>query len=193
MSNQTPNQKLLKMCKHPLLVIFMIIMFTGCQEDPLEFQPTGPFVKEDVQNSKGKKDINHEFYKELNELKSAVAKLKNFNNAVKAGYSIDATGFVPQMGHHFLKPDLVDGTFELTKPEILLFIPGKNGKWDFLGVEYIVPIADMDNIPPAPEGFTGSDDTWFVNYKDNLWTLHVWLDLENPDGMFASLNPNVPD
>ncbi len=170
----------------------MLVLIHGCQEDPLNFQPTGQFVKDDVMNGSGNNDINHEFYKELNELKAAVAKLKNLDNAIKAGWSVDATGYIPQMGHHYLNPPLLDGEFDHKMPELLLFVPGENGKWKFVGVEYAIPIEDMNNIPPAPEGFTGDQDTWVVNHGAELWTLHVWIELENPNGMFSPFNPNVP-
>jgi len=26
-----------------------------------------------------------------------------------------------------------------------------------------------------------------------MWTLHVWTQLENPDGIFASFNPDLGD
>lgn len=180
------------MIAQTLTFLLILVLTGGCQEDPLEFQPTGLMKKGDVVCCEGDKDLNQQFYKELNELKAAVAPLKVLENAKAAGYTIDVTGYVPQMGHHFLNPALMDNTFDHRKPELLLFVPGENGKWDFIAVEYAVPIADMNNIPPPPEGFTGDADEWVVNYGAELWTLHVWIELENPNGLFEPRNPNVP-
>jgi hypothetical protein len=41
----------------------------------------------------------------------------------------------------------------------------------------------------APEGFTGTDDVWDNNTAFQLWTLHAWIWLANPDGIFAPFNP----
>ena len=61
-----------------------------------------------------------------------------------------------------------------------------------VAVEYAVPITDLNNPPPVPEGFTGSDDVWEINTEFKLWTLHVWVGLDNPHGIFASHNPKLP-
>jgi len=51
---------------------------------------------------------------------------------------------------------------------------------------------DFDNPPPAPDGFTGTNDTWELNEEFQLWTLHVWIELENPNGIFTARNPVLP-
>jgi hypothetical protein len=61
-----------------------------------------------------------------------------------------------------------------------------------VAVEFISPIPDLNNPPPPPEGFTGSRDAWAINQEYSLWTLHVWVWKENPDGIFAPFNPKVP-
>ena len=96
------------------------------------------------------------------------------------------------MGHHYLKATLLDGTFELEKPEVLLYAPDENGKMQFVAVEYATPIEDLNNPPPAPEGFTGTEDVWEVNTEFSLWTLHAWVAMENPNGIFTSHNLLLP-
>ena len=129
---------------------------------------------------------------EIELLKTAMTKYKDFNVAKADGYNVDVTGYRTQMGHHYLKATLLDGTFELEKPEVLLYAPDGNGEMQFVAVEYATPIADMDNPPPAPEGFTGNEDVWEINTEFNLWTLHAWIALENPNGIFKARNPMLP-
>ena len=129
---------------------------------------------------------------EVAQLKQAMADYKDFEMAEAAGYDVDATGYRTQMGHHFLNAALLDASFELTKPEVLLYAPDENGVMQFVAVEYGIPISDMDNPPPAPEGFTGDQDVWEINTEFSMWTLHVWIELENPNGIFVARNPVLP-
>jgi len=116
----------------------------------------------------------------------------DFETAQQLGYAVDATGYRMGMGHHFLNFDHLDKTFEITKPEVMLFLPDENGDMQFVAVEYGVVIDDLNNPPPAPEGFSGSDDVWEISEEFSLWTLHVWIEMENERGIFAPMNPKIP-
>ncbi|MDJ0645476.1 MAG: hypothetical protein QNJ57_05760 [Flavobacteriaceae bacterium] len=129
---------------------------------------------------------------EIEQLQTAMTEYKDFDTAKANGYDVDVTGYRTQMGHHFLNATLLDNTFELEKPEVLLYSPDENGGLRFVAAEYGIPITDMNNPPPPPEGFTGSADVWEINTEFNLWTLHVWIELENPDGIFKPRNPILP-
>ncbi|MCG2460337.1 hypothetical protein K8352_06225 [Flavobacteriaceae bacterium F89] len=133
------------------------------------------------------------YQSELDQLKAAMEPYKDFDKAVADGYDIDATGYRTGMGHHYVKLDLVDGSFDLLQPENLLYVPDKDGKMQFVAVEYVVPIADMDHPQPAPEGFTGSRDVWAINTEFNMWTLHAWIEMDNPNGVFDPMNPGIPE
>lgn len=128
---------------------------------------------------------------EIIKLTKKTRRFHNFKVALVQGYDLEVTGYVPQMGYHYLNVNLLDENFELEKPEILQYAPDDNGVMQFVGVEYAVPIADINNPPPAPEGFTGDSDEWHINYVFELWTLHVWVGLYNPDGIFAPFNPDL--
>ena len=93
---------------------------------------------------------------EVEHLKSAVEKYKDFNIAKADGYDLDATGYRTQMGHHFLKVANLDKQFDLQKPEVLLYVPDANDIMQLVAVEYGISMDDFDNPPLAPEGFTGS-------------------------------------
>lgn len=126
---------------------------------------------------------------EMERLRAAITAYDHIHHAQHDGYDTEVTGYRSQMGFHYLNAPLLDDKFEVEKPEILLYAPDENNNLKFVAVEYAVPISDMDNPPPAPEGFKGDADVWEINTEFKLWTLHVWVKLENPHGIFASHNP----
>jgi len=129
---------------------------------------------------------------EIAQLRAAVARYHNMETAVADGYDTEVTGYRTQMGFHYLKGSLVDQQFELEKPEALLYAPSPNGGLRLVAVEYVTPIPDINNPPAAPSGFTGDADVWVINTEFNLWTLHVWIGLQNPHGIFVPHNPRLP-
>jgi hypothetical protein len=118
---------------------------------------------------------------ELLQARAATAKYKNVQNAKNDGY-VDIHVDVQHMGHHYMKPTIVDGTFDLRQPEILVYDDDMN----LVAVEYAIPLAN-----PMPQGFSGATDVWDGNTGFGLWLLHAWVWEYNPDGVFHSTNPNV--
>ena len=129
---------------------------------------------------------------EVVKVKTATSQYLNFGEAANSGL-IDVSGYVPNMGHHYLNPGLADGTFELEKPEIILYVPDGNNVMQMVAVEYSIVPNDPNNPGSPPEGFTGDQDEWHYNEMIGQWQLHVWTILENPDGIFASFNPEIGD
>jgi hypothetical protein len=126
---------------------------------------------------------------ELAQARAATEKYKDIAVALADGY-VDIDVYVPGMGYHYMKAEHLDDTFEIERPEILVYTqmhhhPGLR----LVAVEYAVP---LDLSEDAPEGFTGDQDEWHHNDPYGLWTLHAWLWFANPDGVFAELNPRVP-
>ena len=127
--------------------------------------------------------------KELAQARAATAKYHNINKALEDGY-VDIDVFIPNMGFHYLRPALLDATFEADKPELLVYaIHPENNHLRLVAVEYAVPLA-LSAAPP--EGFTGDEDHWHMNEEFGLWTLHAWVWMHNPNGLFAEFNPRVP-
>lgn len=129
---------------------------------------------------------------ELSRVRAAIAPFAEKRNAIAAGYNVDVTGYRTHMGHHFLNGNLVDDKFEIDKPEVMLYAPYGSDTAKLVAVEYVTPIADLSSPPPVPEGFTGKDDVWEINTEFHLWTLHVWVGLDNTEGIFASHNHKLP-
>lgn len=126
---------------------------------------------------------------ELARVRSVTAQYHSVEKAEADGY-ISINFCEPGEGCHWLNPSLVDGTFDLEHPEILLYAPGENGL-KLVAVEYVVPIGLLPDGPP--EGFTGVEDHWRTDTEGaGLWELTVWVWLQNPDGMFEQHHPRVP-
>ena len=53
-------------------------------------------------------------------------------------------------GCHWLKPSLLDGQFDPSQPEILLYVPDGDD-WRLVAVEYAIPLSLSPGV--APEGF----------------------------------------
>ena len=90
------------------------------------------------------KEMTIEVKKGLNEVRKATAKYHDVDKALNDGYinthevAVDPKKGV--MGIHFVNPALMgDNVIIPEKPEVLLYIPTKNGKYKLVGVEYYVP------------------------------------------------------
>lgn len=176
-----------------LIVLVMVMgLWTSCEST---FDEPEIVALEEDQNA-GEFQDDHARHglpsAEIARLRNAVAGYHNMEKALEDGYTVQATDYFPQMGYHYLNLALLDDQFELEKPELLLYAPSPNGKLKLVAVEYATPIQDLGNPPPPPEGFSGDADVWTINSQFNLWTLHVWTTLHNPDGIFASHNPRLP-
>ena len=125
---------------------------------------------------------------ELNRARQATARYHNIKHALADGY-VDINVFIPKMGHHYLKPELLDAHFDPAQPELLVYADFGNGELRLVAVEYAVPLA-LSETPP--EGFAGNEDHWHRNETFGLWTLHAWIWYPNPNGVFADFNPRVP-
>jgi len=126
---------------------------------------------------------------ELARARNATAKYHDVAVALADGYV--QKGYGPGEGFHFVNASLMDCTFDLEHPEILLYIPSDEGL-KLVGVEYSVP---NKCTATAPEGFTGDADEWEGPNAEGrpMWALIAWLWLGNPNGVFAEPpHPNIP-
>jgi len=122
--------------------------------------------------------------RQLAAAREGTARYRRLENALADGY-VDIDVVVPGMGRHFLNPGLVDAKFDPARPEILVYSQ-RGDRMRLVAVEYAVPLTEDE-----PEGFTGDADVWDGNTDFGLWLLHAWVWMENPDGVFAGLNPRL--
>ena len=127
--------------------------------------------------------------RELARARMATARYHNISRAIADGY-VDIDVVIPNMGFHYLRPAILDETFDIEKPELLVYaFVNNDNRPKLVAVEYAVPTSLSET---APEGFTGEGDHWHRQDQFGLWTLHAWLWYPNPDGVFAELNFRVP-
>lgn len=129
---------------------------------------------------------------EVEMAKAATAQYMNIAVAENEG-RFDVSGYIPNMGHHYMNPGLVDGTFDINNPEFVLYVPDENNVMQMVAIEYGIVPEDPENPGNPPEGFTGDADVWHFNEHVGQWQLHVWTILENPDGIFAAHNHAIGD
>src|SRR5215207_2229353 len=80
-------------------------------------------------------DLSPKAKAQIDSVRRAVAQFANPQTAEDAGYET-VFGLVPLQGVHYVRPDLVrDGTFDLTKPPVLMYAP-VNGEPKLVGVAY---------------------------------------------------------
>lgn len=166
--------------------LFLIMLLISCSSDSVNTDQT----EADLQNADLKGFAYETWQDQIARLDQKMRRFENFQVAMAQGWDVDGSGYVPNMGHHYINGEYTDDKFELLKPEALLYIPDGNGGWEFVGVEYLV--FGIGPEGPAPEGFIGDEDVWSYNPNVPAWTLHAWVGLENPDGVFAAFNPDVP-
>ena len=124
---------------------------------------------------------------DLASARNATARFHRVEQAEAEGY-INLNFCEEGEGCHWLNPSLLDGVFDPTKPEILLYLRDGDG-WRLVAVEYVVPLS-LSGV--APEGFSGNADLWRENSEGvGLWECTAWIWLHNPNGMFEQHNPRA--
>ena len=126
-------------------------------------------------------------------LRTSLAQYASLSLAKTAGYSVALTdcmsnGDIGAMGVHFGNPSLIDATVDPLHPEVLIYEPGTGGQMSLVGVEFVVPFAVIPKTMPAPTLF---GQRFIPDDVFGLWTLHVWTQRANPNGLFAQWNPRV--
>jgi hypothetical protein len=149
----------------------MALSLAACGDDP-----TDPSLTPDQQ-------------RDVDALRRLTASYTDFSRAQAAGYTERLTECMSDpaggMGFHYGKVAFIDASARLLEPEILMYEPQRDGSLQFVGVEYVVPL-NLSATPPTLFGHT-----FHRNDAFQLWVLHVWVNRENPNGMFADWNPNV--
>jgi len=172
------------------VLVIVTIAFSGCEtSDSPDIMDSGSYLsKENPVYGPQTVPMKPVLNQELALAKASTAKYHNIQTALADGY-VDINLYIPHMGWHYLKGSLADEHFEIDKPELLVYAEKPNGGLRLVAVEYAVPLPLSSN---PPEGFTGDEDVWTENVGAGLWTLHAWVWLHNPNGVFAAFNPNTP-
>jgi hypothetical protein len=136
----------------------------------------------------------------------------NLAAAQAAGYEMQITPMMKDMGYHYMNPD-VQG-FDVSRPPILVYV-GRGEQAQLVAAEWVFPRKPAK--PPLPGATYGSfaaachyeDGTFvpqrfeskcapstaggspFTFWHPDLVTLHLWAWYPNPEGVFNGTNPFV--
>jgi hypothetical protein len=143
--------------------------------------------------AKGAPALSAKARAQIDSVRQAVARFADPVAAEDSGYQ-PVFGLVPLQGVHYVRPELVrDGSFDLTKPPVLMYAPVK-GKATLVGVAYAY---EHPRTQPVPEGFDGPSDDWHAHDElsrdpaEHIVMVHLWL-TDAPGGPFARYNPYLP-
>ena len=189
-ASESKRKSRAKLISYGFILPMAAIVFAGCQKEAMKasvdeaqnINKHSIIPEGDVVNDYG---LPPQTVWELQQARAATARYRNIENAKKDGYS-NINVDVPNMGHHFMNTSLIDGTFDIRKPAILVYNGLDTGNPELVAVEYAVPLTD-----PLPEGFTGSADVWKGDSGFPFWLVHAWVWKYNPDGAFNWTNPDV--
>ena len=136
---------------------------------------------------------------DVREVRSSVARYHSFAQAERDGYTVTGEACVASpagaMGIHAINPALLmNEAIDVSRPEILLYVPKGNGKLELVGVEYWKRDADQDlgTAGDRPSLFGRGFDGPMPGHNATMpahYDLHVWVAGENPSGLFALFNP----
>lgn len=149
--------------------------------------------------------------KSLAKARAATAKYATDLELAKTdGYRMMITQMIPDMGYHFLNPDITE--FDVTKPPILVYVRNSDD-WQLVGFEWVFP--EKPEKRPLPGARYGSfpaachfeDGTFvfeneesacsatnpesgspFSFWHPKLVTLHAWVWYPNPAGLYEGTN-----
>lgn len=89
---------------------------------------------------------------------------------------------VGAMGFHYAKNSLIDAKTDARKPEVLVYMPNKQGNYRLVAVEFLSTAKTRPEIAGVK----------FENGPfPGTFALHAWIWKDNPDGMFAAYNPKL--
>ncbi len=187
--------KSFRFVEHAVVIVLAVVGTTiGCSNSqPLTPSQSTAAVQSrrsgSVSASKPEESLSADTLAELARARNATAKYHDVAVAVADGYVQKVYG--SGEGYHFVNAGLMDCTFDLEHPEVLLYTPSGEGL-RLVGVEYSVP---NTCTATAPEGFTGDADEWEGPNAEGrpMWALIAWLWLGNPNGVFAEPpHPQIP-
>ena len=191
---------------------------TGCAPadagmDHAISQPTAP------QLSMASASLGPQVSEGLASLRNATAAFHSVDAAVAAGYA-DPTGIpcvaspAGTMGIHAARVASLDQVVVPDAPEVLLYLPRKNGGVKLVGVEYLVPVLVRNNttnavtpwfspspwgagytqLTPRPSVFGESFEGPMPGHEPGMpwhYDKHVWVWDTNPRGVFSQWNPSI--
>ena len=163
--------------------------------------------------------LGPEVMKGLAVVRQATAAFHDVGVAIAPGYGAPAamdcaSSPAGAMGVHSVRSGSFDQAVVPTEPEVLLYLPKKNGGFRLVGVEYLVPVLVRNNstnvvspwfdathwgpgytqVTPPPSVFGEVFEGPMPGHEPGMpwhYDKHVWVWETNPAGMFSQWNPSI--
>lgn len=159
-----------------------------------------------AQGSGGSEDMDSGAVAFRERVREGTAKYADRNTAIRAGYRAVGGDF-PAMGRHYVHPGVIlRGRVEPDSPAILSYAEIA-GAPVLVGVAFAVPLKPGEKAPfvagrprqwhehngsVAEESLVAQHQHGSAEAPARLTILHVWSELHNPDGVFATDNWALP-
>jgi hypothetical protein len=171
-------------------VALMSVVLVACRSDSV-VDPVDPEHQHHT-NPTVAASVSGAIKADVARLRNVVAPLHQLSAAQEAGFNLALSPCVASpaggMGFHWGNMSRIDATVKWDEPEVLVFAPSPDSKdgVKLAAVEYIVPMALSAQAPVL------FGETFVPGGPGNsMWTLHVWVGIHNPAGIFAPWNPRV--
>ena len=137
----------------------------------------------------------------------------SLRTAKRAGYRTIVTQHIPDMGWHFMNPNITG--FNVKKPPILVYVK-RGHRWQLVAFEWVftqrpvpdpLPGAQYGSFPAACHYVDGTfvpepnqancprrspqSGAKFAFWHPDFVTLHLWAWYPNPDGIYTGMNPLI--
>lgn len=95
------------------------------------------------------------------------------------------------MGVHFTNPDVGADEVDPLRPHALFYQINDEGTYDLLGAEWSVPASAVDEAPSLFGRTFNGPEQGLRARQPQQYALRAWLFEDNPEGQFATFNPNI--
>jgi hypothetical protein len=194
--------KFLKIQLSFLLILIAMVAQTSCisdNSDPaLLSDPDADLEKvidETYDNPLENLRMDPTTLKMLAGLRAVTAKYHRIEVAMKDGYAQASdchSSRAGGMGYNYVNFGIVDGVYDPTQPEALLYELDKNGKMKLVGVKFIIDIELWDSQNAVLPSF-GMQEFGYgtVPLSYLTYQLHAWIWKNNQSGIFSMYNQNL--
>lgn len=185
-------------------VVLSLFLFSGClSEDSNLTEPIQPEAKVELKspnlwpNPLENLRMDSGTLKMLADLRKSTTKYHDIEKAMEDGYvqgsECVAVPGLGGMGYHYVNFAWVDGVFDPTQPEALLYEMDHHGNMHLVGAEFVIVQVpwDIENEMPPYFGIREFDYDPAVVLPFPNYQLHTWVWKGNPKGVFTKFNPNV--
>ena len=173
-----------------LTTLLFVTSLCACVSARLEAQTSGPTQASLDEVTDG---FGPAIRADVAKLRAATDAFHDLAKAQAAGYptttpSCVADSTMGGMGRHYLDRNVYDEKLDVEHPEMLIYAPAADGKYQLVGAEFVIPFRLLPDSATPPRLF-GQELHPHRQFK--YWYLHVWAWTKNKAGLFSDWNPAI--